>query len=337
MAPGSRMRTMHRSAWPVVLVAASSPASGEVAAPVRELAIDAGHSTVAFSVPFLYGAVRGEFDEVHGTILLPADPRAIGTAATAIVIQTASLHTGSAHRDEHLRSDDFFDAARFPVISFHSRTVTPRGAGFVLAGPLTLHGVTREVAIPCAVTLPPTRDPHGMILAAFHGSLELARRDFGIAGGSAHNPWFDALRSATMGDTVTITLEVHAWMPDPDHPEAVLARSLHRVDSLGVDSLASRLGALLARDSIAFRAQAASVDLLGRLMLQRGQVREGSALLHAMARLQPRSATAAVGAGIAEEAKGDAQRAAAWYRAAVGIDSLDYRSVARDARARVPR
>src|SRR5262249_52522633 len=90
----------------------------------REFRIDAGHSTIEFDIPFMYSRVRGRFDDVRGTILLPDSSMGkIADAGAMAVIRVASVNTGSAHRDEHLRSSDFFDADRFPLIVFRATRV----------------------------------------------------------------------------------------------------------------------------------------------------------------------------------------------------------------------
>src|SRR5437868_5822856 len=127
--------------------------------PVREFRIDAGHSDVAFSIGFLGHPVRGRFDDIRGTIVYASGDAA--ASSVTIVIGAKSIATGSAHRDEHLRSPDFFDVAKYPVIVFRSATTATRGDSFVVTGPLTMHGVTRTVAIPFRETARPLADPHG--------------------------------------------------------------------------------------------------------------------------------------------------------------------------------
>lgn len=177
----------------------------------REFRIDAGHSVVEFSVPFLGYAVRGRFDDVKGSLFYaPTASGEPGSSRVALSIPLSGLSTGSKHRDEHLRSEDFFNADSFPTITFRSTTIVRRDTAFVMRGTLVMHGVSREVAIPFTAG-PLVEDPHGSTLLHFAGRLRLARKDYGIAGGSKNNDWFDSLRSSTMGDSVDVTLEVAAW------------------------------------------------------------------------------------------------------------------------------
>src|SRR4051812_3366745 len=131
----------------------------------REYRVEAAHSTIGFAIRFLGHPVHGRFDDVRGTIMyVRSEPTA---SSATIVIPTAGINTGSKHRDEHLRSSDFFDAAQYPTIFFTSRSVSRARNGFVVSGPLTMHGVTREVSIPFQVAGPPVADPHGSSLVFF--------------------------------------------------------------------------------------------------------------------------------------------------------------------------
>jgi polyisoprenoid-binding protein YceI len=318
----------------LVIIAANHGASFSATHPVpsalvaaREFRIDAGHSTVEFEIPFMYSRVRGRFDDVAGTIML-ADSTHGGAVESSVmvVIRTASINTGSTHRNEHLRSPDFFDVERFPVIVFRGVSIVRSAADYELAGMLSMHGITRSVRIPCRLVVGPIDDPHNITIAEFAGHTTLARQDFGITGGDAHNPWFDRLRSATMGDSVRINLEVHAWAADLAHPMPVVAQTIGRIDSIGIDSAVAHLRAAFARDSSGVAGSEYSLDLVGGELLARGRTREGFLWLHALARLLPRSTSAMVSVGLANEMMGDTARAAAWYRQALAVDSLDPRA-----------
>jgi hypothetical protein len=261
------------------------------------------------------------------TILLAQDAHG-GLAASGVkaIIRTASINTGSSHRDEHLRSTDFFDAARFPAITFQSDKLAQAVNGFLLTGALTLHGNTRPVRIRGHVALPPTVDPHNVVVAEFIGETTIARRDFGILGGAEHNAWFDALRSATMGDSVRITLEIHAWMPDADHPPPSVTMTVARIDSIGIDSAVAHLRQAFVRDSASFAASEYTLDLVGQTLIAQRRQHERFLWLHAIARLLPHSTNAMTSVGMANEVLGDTGRAATWYRQALTSDSLNTRA-----------
>lgn len=123
--------------------------SGTTAVPLAPDGLIAGtwaiypaHSTVSFAVRHLMSRVRGTFDDVSGQIVIGPDPSQ--SSATAVVAM-ASVRTGNDMRDGHLRSADFFDAERFPLMTFASRAVRPAANSWVLAGELTIRDVTHPV------------------------------------------------------------------------------------------------------------------------------------------------------------------------------------------------
>jgi len=189
------------------LLAACSILGPSPAPVLQEYAIDAGHSIVEFSIGFAFSRIKGRFTQVNGTILY--DSADVARSSVTVIIETTSLDTGWPHRDEHLRTSDFFDVERFPTITFQSEQLTRSGASWLAEGPLTMHGVTRRIVIPFRFPQPPTRSPESrwMLLNAT-GALRLARKDFGILGGDTFNSWFNRARSATMSDSVDIELEI---------------------------------------------------------------------------------------------------------------------------------
>ena len=196
--------------------ASSAQTASKTGSTLQEYAVDAGHSIIEFSIGFALSRVKGRFTQWKGTILFDSlDP---GRSSVSIVIETKSIDTGWPHRDQHLRTSDFFDVEKFPTIVFQSERFERRDSVWIATGPLTMHGVTKTVAIPLRlgpVRGSPARDSisRNMILEAV-GSIKLARADFGVLGGATFNSWFNKARSATMSDSVSIDLEVEAWRSD---------------------------------------------------------------------------------------------------------------------------
>ena len=93
----------------------------------------------------------GRFSRFSGDVVV--DPAALTTARITLTIDAASLDTGIEMRDNHLRSSDFFDVARFPTVSFQSVRIEAAGRRAIVVGRLTLHGVTREIAVPIDVQI----------------------------------------------------------------------------------------------------------------------------------------------------------------------------------------
>jgi polyisoprenoid-binding protein YceI len=139
--------------------------------------IDPGHAEVAFvGRHFMITKVRGRFTDVAGALRFAADP---AESSVEVVIGMASVESGNATRDEHLRSAELFDVAAFPQARFTSTRVEWSGTGGTVHGDLTIHGVTRSV--PLRVRYEGSaRDPWGGERAIFSARTTIDREDFGI-------------------------------------------------------------------------------------------------------------------------------------------------------------
>jgi polyisoprenoid-binding protein YceI len=166
------------------------------------------------------------------------------------VIEAKSIDTGWPHRDDHLRTSDFFDVERYPKIVFQSDRLRSTSTGWVADGRLTMHGVTKNVSLPIQIVAgAPQRSPESRnLLLDATSELRIARKDFGITGGSQYNSWFTAARAATMGDSVSISIEVEGWLPDAasQRPPGVDG-NVSRLKEKGVAAYVDRLRQ--ARDS----------------------------------------------------------------------------------------
>lgn len=109
--------------------------------------IDKAHTTVGFSARHMgLSTVRGRFTEFEGTI--DGDPSDVTSAGARIEVDLASVETGQAQRDEHLRTSDFFDVEKYPTMTFVSKRVTPKGGDhYTVVGDLTIKDVTHEVEL----------------------------------------------------------------------------------------------------------------------------------------------------------------------------------------------
>lgn len=167
--------------------------------------IDPTHSEAGFEIAhMMFAKVRGRFQEMEGTVRLGPDG-AVEESSVEAVIQAASIHTGQAQRDEHLRSPDFFDAESYPTVTFLSTGVRDLGDGeLAVTGELTMHGVTREVELAVTETGRGT-DPWGNERIGFSASTVVDRRDYGLT-------WNQALETGgiLVGTEVRIRLEIQA-------------------------------------------------------------------------------------------------------------------------------
>src|SRR5919201_5086215 len=156
----------------------SSTAVGP-AAQVTTWQIDSAHSLVEFSVRHMMVAtVKGRFTDVKGAIRL--DPDDLDRSSVDVEIGAASITTGDAQRDGHMRSPDFLDVERFPTICFVSTRVERQGTDRArLIGNLTIHGVTREVALDVEFN-GSGQSPFGTTVTGFTAQTSINRKDFGL-------------------------------------------------------------------------------------------------------------------------------------------------------------
>ncbi|MCU0284353.1 MAG: YceI family protein [Candidatus Nanopelagicales bacterium] len=166
-------------------------------------AIDPTHTRLGFVARHaMVTKVRGQFDAFAGTITIDAANPSASTAN--VTVQLASVNTGSADRDAHLRSPDFFDVETNTEMTFVSTGVKQEGGQFVMLGDLTIKGVTRPVELELEPTGVAT-DPFGNVRAGFEGETQLSRKDFGLT-------WNVALEAGgvLVSDTIKIQLDVSA-------------------------------------------------------------------------------------------------------------------------------
>lgn len=179
----------------IVLVAASSAARA-----ADRYSFDSAHTNLAFMINHLgFSKVIGRFDAVEGSIVL--DEQVPENSTVNVVIQSASINTHHAKRDEHLRSADFFDAANHPTITFESQIVERIGAKTArVHGQLTLLGVSQMVTLFMSlnqVAESPLRE--GLTIAGFSGRTQIKRSDFGMIYGVP-----------VLGDEIEVLLEIEA-------------------------------------------------------------------------------------------------------------------------------
>lgn len=165
--------------------------------------IDVNHSTIGFVVPILGGLskVRGKFTDF--TVNIAHDERDITRSSVSVVIKTASINTGIAQRDEHLRTADFFDVGKFPEITFQSTRIERRGQQLIAHGTFTMHGVTKEIALPFTITGRHVSEDQGkrLVNAGYAARWQLNRRDYGIN-------WRHSLDPNFVGDEIGIEIDL---------------------------------------------------------------------------------------------------------------------------------
>jgi polyisoprenoid-binding protein YceI len=185
-----------------VLALAAVPAGGAT------YSIDKTHSEASFQVRHLVTQTRGTFGDFSGTIQF--DHQNPQNSVVEFTIEAATIDTAVPDRDQHLRSADFFDVARYPRITFRSTRIAPSANGtFLVTGQLTMRGVTKEITLPVTYA-GEVRDPWGNTKAGFSTETTLDRKDFGIV-------WNAALDQGgvLLGDQVKISINLEAKLEQP--------------------------------------------------------------------------------------------------------------------------
>ena len=174
----------------------------------RPYPVDNNHSTVGFSVPIFGGLsqVTGKFTDF--AITINNDEKDITKSSVSVVIKATSVNTGIERRDAHLRNADFFDVEKFPEITFKSERIEKKGKQFIAHGPLTMHGVTKQIALPFTVTGTIKNPTNSKFSVGYSAKTVLNRRDFGINYSRQDNPTF-------VGDNITVEIELVTRALDP--------------------------------------------------------------------------------------------------------------------------
>jgi polyisoprenoid-binding protein YceI len=164
--------------------------------------IDSAHSAAQFSVRHLMVSnVRGSFKKVTGKVVFDeANPSATVVQAS---IDVSTVDTGEPARDTHLKSPDFFDLAKFPTMTFVSKSASKTSQGIDLSGDLTLHGVTKSVVLHVSDITKEIKDPRGMLRVGATAMTVINRQDFGMV-------WNHNLDGGgvVVGNDVTITIDI---------------------------------------------------------------------------------------------------------------------------------
>jgi polyisoprenoid-binding protein YceI len=165
--------------------------------------IDPAHTSAQFAVKHLMvSTVRGTLGKVTGTATI--DAADITKSSVQASIDATAIDTREPKRDAHLKSPDFFDSAKYPTITFKSKQVRKTGEDrFQVLGDLTMHGITREVALDVQGTPKEFRDPMGNMKLGGVATTRINRQDFGVN-------WSKPLDGGgvVVGDDVDVTIDV---------------------------------------------------------------------------------------------------------------------------------
>jgi len=165
--------------------------------------LDPVHCVAEFKVKhMMISNVKGQFTTLTGVLSL--DETNHTNSRVEASVEAASINTRDAQRDTHLKSRDFFDAEKFPTLTFKSTRIARSGSGeLAVTGDLTIRDVTRSVVFTVEGPTPPTKDPWGNTRLGLSATTKINRKDFGLT----RNATLET-GSILVGDEVTITLDV---------------------------------------------------------------------------------------------------------------------------------
>ena len=171
-------------------------------ASAAEYSLDVEHSNVQFSVPVLaVSKVTGKFMR-YDVKMSAGKARDLSQAKVVAVIETASVATGSESWDGKLRMPAWFNAAKYPEIRFESRRVRKAKGRWEASGPLTIHGVTKDIVLPFEIR-GRFDGPHPDERLGIHATFTFDRRQFDMA-------WTDNAEAKVAGNTVTVDIALLA-------------------------------------------------------------------------------------------------------------------------------
>jgi polyisoprenoid-binding protein YceI len=162
--------------------------------------IDPAHSSAGFAIRHAgVSTVHGTFYKVGGTVTW--DDKDVTKSAVDATIDTTTVSTGMEARDNHLKSPDFFEVAKYPTMTFKSTSVTKSGDGLKVTGDFTMHGVTKSVTLDVTDISPVTENAmkKGTYSRGLTATTTVNRHDFGVNGGMA---------DAMLGNDVKVTIEL---------------------------------------------------------------------------------------------------------------------------------
>ncbi|HVW78427.1 MAG TPA: YceI family protein [Alloacidobacterium sp.] len=193
---------MHVRRKTIIFAAAFITAVASASAQVSKWQIDPAHSEADFTVRHMgISNVHGRFGNLNGTLTL--DEKDITKSTVNATVDVRTVDTGVAQRDTHLKSPDFFEATKYPQMTFVSKSLSNSNGQLQLTGDLTLHGVTKSVTLALDGPSKEQADPYGKIRRAFSATTTIHRQDFGLN-------WNGNLKSGdtVVGNDVKVELDI---------------------------------------------------------------------------------------------------------------------------------
>ena len=193
------MQALRKSAVFTALVAFAAAAAS---AQVSKWQIDPAHSEADFTIKHMgISNIHGRFGNINGALDL--DDKDITKSDVNATVDITSVDTGVAQRDTHLKSPDFFDASKYPTMTFVSKSLSNNNGQLQLTGDLTIHGVTKPVTLALDGPSKEQLDPYGKVRRGFSATTTIHRQDYGLT-------WNGNLKSGdvVLADDVKVELDI---------------------------------------------------------------------------------------------------------------------------------
>lgn len=166
--------------------------------------VDPAHSSVGFTIRHFVSYVEGRFKEFTGNI--DYDAANPSNSTVNFTVQSQSINTDNEKRDDHLRSEDFFNASKYPTLSFVSKKVIARDKEHLdVVGEMTMHGVTKAITVPVTILGTTPGPKPNTELIGFRAEFTIDRKDFGLV----YNRTLDK-GGTVLGDEVNIRMLIEA-------------------------------------------------------------------------------------------------------------------------------
>lgn len=288
----------------------------------EKFSVDADHSKVGFSVT-LAGVtdVDGRFSDFSGTIMY--DEADLTKSSVTAIIKSSSIETGSGFRDKDLKGAAFFDTEKYPIIRFQSTAIRKHGNDYVMAGVLTIKGVSKEISAPLVWRQRKTPDPWKNSRIAFDSRLKLNRKDFGVTGPSFWNEG--------IADSIDIELRITAEIPNfdlwgfpaPEGKKSIGALVYETTQKEGLDAALKQYKEAKQNQPDAFQFGPGQLRVVGYKLLQHGKVKEALELFKLNAEAYPDKSMVYDCLGDAYLANGKKAEAAQSFKKSLEIDVSD--------------
>lgn len=196
---------MHNFKYLLILLSSITFVAGAHASDSGTYQVDPMHSKVGFEISHLViSSVEGKFTDFSGSIIL--NDESFEKSKFKSEVQVNSIDTGVKKRDDHLRSKDFFEVSKHPIMKFESYKIQGKKNKFKLIGDLTIKGIKKRVTFD-GKYLGTVKDGYGNLKAAFKAQATIKRQDFGLT-------WSSVIEAGpVVGDDVTISLNIQAAKP----------------------------------------------------------------------------------------------------------------------------